>query len=218
MEDVLININGENVQTLEILFLLTILSLLPSILVMTTSFTRILIVISFLRNAMGMQQSPPNTVLVGMALFLTIFIMSPVLTTINETAYVPYKNEEINQAEAISLATNEIKNFMFTQTEPEILNTFIGFADIERPETLEDVPFYVATPAFMASEMKRGFIMGFYIFIPFLLVDIIVASTLMSMGMMMLPPAMISLPFKILLFVILDGWMLLFETLIISFE
>lgn len=218
MSDALININGNNVQTLEILFMLTTVALLPSILIMMTSFTRIIIVLSFLRSALGTQQTPPNTVLVGISLFLTLFIMSPVIDDINTNAYIPYKNEQITQAEALTNASVPVKNFMLKQTEISSLNLFLDFAKVEQPENLEQLPMKVVIPSFMTSELKRAFIIGFLIFIPFLLIDIVVSSTLMSMGMIMLPPAMISLPFKILLFVTIDGWQLMFSTLVQGFH
>ncbi|NDO46404.1 flagellar type III secretion system pore protein FliP [Clostridium sp. MD294] len=222
MTDALINVNGNSVQTLEILFLLTVISLLPSILMLITAFTRILIVLSFLRNAIGLQGTPPNSVLIGLALFMTLFIMTPVVDEVNETAYVPYKNEEISQVEALERASIPIKRFMLENTKPDSLNLFLDFADIQYPQTMEqqvmDLPMRVVIPAFMTSELSRAFVMGFLLFIPFLLIDIVVSSTLMSMGMIMLPPATISLPFKILLFVTVDGWHLLFSTLVYSFN
>ena len=222
MTDALINVNGNSVQTLEILFLLTVISLLPSILMLITAFTRILIVLSFLRNAIGLQGTPPNSVLIGLALFMTLFIMTPVVDEVNETAYVPYKNEEISQVEALERASVPIKRFMLENTKPDSLNLFLDFANIQYPQTIEqqvtDLPMRVVIPAFMTSELSRAFVMGFLLFITFLLIDIVVSSTLMSMGMIMLPPATISLPFKILLFVTVDGWHLLFSTLVYSFN
>jgi len=218
MNDALVNINGNGVQTLEILLMMTFVSLLPSAVIMTTSFTRITIVLSFLRNALGMQQTPPNTVLVGIALFLTLFVMSPVIDEVNETAYIPYKNEEITQKEALELASKPIKEFMLRQTEVETLEMFLDFAGEEMSEAPKDLSLRVVIPSFITSELKRAFIIGFLLFLPFLLIDIVVSSTLMSMGMIMLPPAMISLPFKILLFVTVDGWQLLFSTLIKGFH
>ena len=222
MTDALINVNGDSVQTLEILFLMTVISLLPSILKLITAFTRIIIVLSFLRNAIGLQGTPPNSVLIGLALFMTLFIMTPVVDEVNETAYVPYKNEEISQVEALERASIPIKRFMLENTKPDSLNLFLDFADIQYPQTVEqqvtDLPMRVVIPAFMTSELSRAFVMGFLLFIPFLLIDIVVSSTLMSMGMIMLPPATISLPFKILLFVTVDGWHLLFSTLVYSFN
>lgn len=218
MNDALININGDSVKTLEILILMTVITLLPAILVMMTSFTRILIVLSFLRNALGIQQTPPNTVLIGISLFLTLFIMSPVVDDINNNAYIPYKEEQITQDEALDIAAKPIKEFMLKQTEVDSLNMFLGFAKIDRPQNISDIPLKVVIPAFMTSELKRAFVMGFLLFIPFLLIDIVVSSTLMSMGMVMLPPSMIALPFKLLLFIVVNGWELLFSTFIKSFN
>lgn len=214
----MININGDTLQTLELLVSLTLISLLPSIVVMMTSFTRIIIVLSFLRNAMGLQQTPPNMVLIGIALFLTLFIMAPVVTEINENAYQPYKEEVITQEEAIEIASEPLKNFMLAQTEIKPLNMFLELSGTEQPEHLSELPMSVVIPAFVTSELGRAFFMGFLLYIPFLLIDMIVSSTLMSMGMIMLPPAMISLPFKLLLFIVLDGWQLLFGTLVKSFN
>lgn len=214
----MININGDTLQTLEILVSLTLITLLPSIIVMMSSFTRIIIVLSFLRNAMGLQQTPPNMVLIGIALFLSLFIMSPVVADINENAYEPYKAEQITQEEALEIASQPLKDFMLAQTEIKPLNMFLELSGTETPEDLTDLPMSVIIPAFMTSELSRAFLMGFLLFIPFLLIDIIVSSTLMSMGMIMLPPAMISLPFKLLLFVVLNGWELVFGTLVKSFN
>ncbi|SET93643.1 flagellar type III secretion system pore protein FliP [Lacrimispora sphenoides] len=216
--DALININGGRVPTLELFLILTIISLLPSILVMMTSFTRIIIVLSFTRNALGVQQSPPNMVLVGIALFLTLFIMDPVLKDVNTNAYQPYVREEINQQEALNRATVPMKRFMLKQTKTDTLNVFIDLSKTDKPENIEELPMTVVIPSFMTSELERAFTAGFMIYLPFLLVDIIVSSTLMSMGMVMLPPAMISLPFKLLLFVTVNGWELLFSNLVNSFH
>lgn len=216
--DALVNINGEQVPTLELLLMLTLVSLLPSLLIMTTSFMRTLIMLSFLRNAMGTQQSPPNMVLVGLALFLTLFIMRPVIDEINETAYQPYINEEITQQEAWERAQVPLKQFMLRNTEEDSLNLFMDMGNVEAVESEVDLPLTVVIPSFMTSELRRAFMAGFLLYIPFLLIDIIVSSTLMSMGMMMLPPAMISLPFKLLLFVTVDGWKLLFSTIVGSFN
>lgn len=216
--DALININGGRVPTLEILVLLTIIALLPSIVIMMTSFTRIIIVLSFVRNAMGVQQTPPNMVLVGLALFLTLFIMNPVIQEVNTTAYEPYLEEQITQEEALEQAQLPLKRFMLRQTERDTLNLFIRMSGEEAVENAENLPITVVIPAFMTNELKRAFTMGFMIFLPFMLVDIIVSCTLMSMGMIMLPPAMISLPFKLLLFVTVNGWELLFTSLVQSFR
>ncbi len=218
MTDAIVSINGSGMQSLEILFLLTLITLLPSILVMMTSFTRIVIVISILRNAMGLQQTPPNTVVVGIALFLSLFIMQPVLTDISETAYEPYKADLITQEQAIDNASVPLKEFMLKQTKVESLNMYLNFADLGRPDNLMEIPMHVIIPAFITSELSRAFLMGFLLYIPFLVIDMIVASVLMSMGMVMLPPSMISMPFKLLLFVVVNGWELLFSTLVSSFN
>ncbi len=217
MNEALVNINGDTVQTLEVLVMLTVVSLLPSILVMVTSFSRIIIVMSFLRNALGLQQTPPNTVLVGISLFLTLFIMAPVVTEINDNAYTPYKEEQITQQEAIDKAVVPLKKFMLKQTEIDSVNMFLEFGNEEAPENLEDLPLEIIIPAYMTSELKRAFLIGFLLFIPFLLIDIVVASTLMSMGMIMLPPATIALPFKVMLFIVVNGWQLLFTSLVKGF-
>lgn len=219
MPESFVNINGEGVQTLEILLFLTVMTLLPSILIMMTSFARILIVLSFTRTAIGTQQTPPNTLLVGIALFLTLFIMNPVISDINENAYIPYKNQEISQSEALEKAAVPLKDFMLRQTEIDTLETFLEFSGQTAQITdTNDIPFTVVVPAFMTSELKRAFFMGFLIMIPFLLVDMVVASTLMSMGMVMLPPATIAMPFKLLLFVVANGWELTFATLVKGFQ
>lgn len=216
-----VDVNGTSNDTLEIIILLTVLTLLPSIVIMMTSFTRIIIVLSFLRNALGLQQTPPNQVMVGIALFLTLFIMSPVLQEINTTAYEPYKNELITQDEFYKRASEPIKTFMLNQTGKKELNMFITLSnnqEVIENQDIQKLPLTVVVPAFMTSELRRAFIIGFLIFIPFLIIDTIVSTVLMSMGMMMLPPVMISLPFKILLFVLIDGWTLLFQTLIMTFN
>lgn len=218
MQDAVININGNSIQTLELIFLMTGITLLPFALLMMTCFTRVIIVLSFARSAMGVQASPPNSVLIGLALFLTLFIMSPVVTQITETAYVPYRNEEITQEEALARGIVPLKSFMLRNTEQNTLDLFEGFAQIEAPEDVQDLPLTVVVPAFVTTELKRALLMGFLIYIPFLLIDIVVASTLMSMGMIMLPPATISLPFKLLLFITVNGWELLFSTLVQGFN
>lgn len=215
------DINGNAAQTIEILVLLTVVTLLPSLLIMMTGFTRIIIVLSFLKNALGLQQTPPNQVLVGIALFLTLFVMSPVLNEINTEAYQPYKNEEITQNEFYEKASTPIKVWMLKQTGNSELKMFVDMANDEKISnagSVGDLPITVVIPAFVTSELKRAFIIGFLLFIPFLIIDMIVSSVLMSMGMMMLPPVMISMPFKILLFVVVDGWSLLFKTLITTFN
>ena len=221
MPDSLINVNGDSVQTLEILFLTTVIALLPSMLIMMTSFTRIIISLSFLRTAMGTSQNPPNTVLVGIALFLTLFIMNPVLTQIQQTAYGPYTRQEITQEEAIDRASVPLKEFMLRNTESSSLTLFCDLAGVDEPATDEkamELSMRVIIPSYMTSELKAAFQIGFFLYIPFMLIDIVVSSTLMSMGMIMLPPAMISMPFKLLLFITVDGWQLLFSTLAQGFR
>lgn len=207
---------GEDTETVDIVILLTLLTLAPSLLVMLTGFTRIIIVLSFVRTAIGTQQTPPNQVVIGLALFLTFFVMSPVLTEIYDTAYIPYVEEEITQSEMIDTAMVPIREFMFRQTFDSDLKFFIELSGTEA-ETLEELPDSLVIPAFITSEIKRGFQIGFFLFIPFIVLDMVVASTLMSMGMMMLPPAMISLPFKVLLFVMVDGWQLIIGSLVTGF-
>ncbi|MBD1400440.1 flagellar type III secretion system pore protein FliP [Pelovirga terrestris] len=202
---------------LQILILLTILSVAPSILLMTTAFTRIVIVLSFVRQAMGTQQAPSNQIVVGLALFLTFFIMAPVFTQINDEALQPYLNEEISQDEAIPLALEPMRRFMFSQVGEKDLQLLVDISGSEQPESMEDIGMLTLIPAFMLSELKRAFQMGFLLFVPFLMIDMIVASILMAMGMMMLPPIIVSLPFKILLFVLVDGWSLVIGSLVQSF-
>ncbi len=208
---------GEDTQTLDIILLLTILTLLPSILIMLTGFTRIIITLSFVRNAIGMQQSPPNQVMIGLALFLTFFVMSPVITDVYEQAYVPYTEGQMNQEEFVEAAMDPTRDFMLRQTGTSDLSFFVGLSG-ESYESYDDVPNSVLIPAFLTSEIKHAFQIGFFIFIPFIVIDMVVASTLMAMGMMMLPPAMISLPFKVLLFVLVDGWQLVLGTLLQGFR
>ncbi len=211
----------ENISaSLLIFFLLTILTLAPAILVMTTSFTRIIVVFGFLRQAMATQQSPPNQVLIGLALFLTFFIMAPTYQRVNDEAIQPYIRGEIPTLnEASTKALVPMRDFMFRQLErnPKDIALFMQIAKLERPQTREDVPTTVLMPAFMLNEMRIAFQIGFIIYIPFLIIDMVVASTLMAMGMMMLPPVFVSLPFKIILFVLADGWMLLIGSLVQSF-
>ncbi|WP_243141172.1 flagellar type III secretion system pore protein FliP [Alkaliphilus pronyensis] len=204
--------------SLQILFLLTILSLAPAILIMMTGFTRIIIVLSFLRNAIATQQTPPTQVLIGLALFLTFFIMSPIAVEINETAVQPYLAEEISDAEAIENAMKPLREFMFRQTREKDLALFMEIANEGTPASLEDIPTLTLIPAFIISELKTAFQLGFVLFIPFIVIDMVVASTLMSMGMMMLPPAMISLPFKLLLFIMVDGWNVIIKSLVTGFN
>lgn len=209
---------SEAATSLNIIFLMTILSLAPSILIMMTSFTRIIIVLSFVRNAIGVQQMPPNQVLVGLALFLSFFVMSPVITEINTTAYQPFVQNKITQQEAMTKAMVPIRTFMMKQTDPKDINLFLSLSKSNAPSNVDEISNTVVIPAFIISELKTAFQIGFFIFIPFLIIDMIVSSTLMTMGMMMLPPMMISLPFKILLFVMVDGWHLVIKTLITGFK
>jgi flagellar biosynthetic protein FliP len=206
--------------SIQILLLLTVLSLAPSIIIMMTSFTRIIIVFSFLRNALGTQQMPPNQVLIGLALFLSLFIMTPVISDINTQAYEPFNNGEITQEQALDKSSDVIKGFMLKQfgDNEDELAFFVNLAKIKTPvENPMDLPLTVIIPAFIINELTIAFKMGFLIYIPFLIIDMVVSSTLMSMGMMMLPPVMISLPFKILLFIMVDGWDLVSRTLVASF-
>ncbi len=205
--------------SIRLLLYLTVLSILPSILIMMTSFTRIIIVLSFLRNAMGTQQMPPNQVLIGLALFLTLFIMAPVMTDLNEQALKPFTENEITMEQAIDNASGIMKDFMLNKakTREKDLALFANIAGVDAPEDINDLPMTVVIPAFMISELTVAFKIGFMLYIPFLVIDMVVASTLMSMGMMMLPPVMISLPFKILLFLLVDGWNLTAGTIIRSF-
>jgi len=218
MDNALININGGSVPTLEILLMMTIIMLLPSLLIMMTSFTRIVIIMAFTRQALGIQSTPPNMVLIGIAIFLTLFIMRPVIDDINNEAYQPYIEGDITQEEALDRAQVPLKEFMLMQTEVSSVNMYMELAEIEEPENMEELPLTVVVPSFMTSELKRGFMAGFLIYIPFLLIDIIVASVLMSMGMIMLPPATIALPFKLLLFVTVNGWELLFQAIVNGFN
>ncbi|MCS3915790.1 flagellar biosynthetic protein FliP [Caldanaerobacter subterraneus subsp. tengcongensis MB4] len=203
--------------SLQIVLLLTVLTLAPSILIMMTSFTRIVIVLAFLRNALGLQQMPPNQVLIGLALFLTFYIMAPVGYDINNNAIKPYVEGQINQYEAYQRAIKPLKNFMLRQTRQNDLALFVNLAKI-KVDKVEDLPMRVVIPAFIISELKTAFEIGFIIYIPFLVIDIIVASVLMSMGMFMLPPVLISLPFKVLLFILVDGWNLVVKSLILGFR
>lgn len=222
MTDALVNVNGNNVQALQILFLTTAITLLPSLAAMMTSFTRYVVTFSFLRSAMGTQQTPPNVVLIGLALFLTLFTMNPVLSQIKTEAYDPYVAEEISQEEFMDRAQVPLKEFMLRNTETSSLNLFCDLdSAVNRPAdeaAALALPMHVVTPAFMTSELKRAFEIGFLLYIPFMLIDVVVSSALMSMGMIMLPPSMISTPFKLLLFIVLNGWELLFSTLVQGFH
>ncbi|WP_203362316.1 flagellar type III secretion system pore protein FliP [Bacillus sp. REN10] len=203
--------------SVKLLLLLTVLSLAPSILILMTCFTRIVIVLSFVRSALATQQMPPTQVLIGLSLFLTFFIMAPVFQEINDEALTPLFNDEIKLEQAYDKASLPLKEFMSEHTRQKDLQLFLDYAQAEQPKTIEDIPLTSLVPAFALSEIKTAFQIGFMIFIPFLVIDMIVASVLMSMGMMMLPPVMISLPFKILLFVLVDGWYLVIQSLLQSF-
>lgn len=210
--------DAANVSTsVKLLLLLTVLSLAPSILILMTCFTRIIIVLSFVRTSLATQQMPPNQILIGIALFLTFFIMAPVFSDINQQALTPLFNEEIGLEEAYDKASLPLKEFMSKHTRQKDLALFLQYANLEKPKSVEDIPLTALVPAFAISEIKTAFQIGFMIFIPILVIDMVVASILMSMGMMMLPPVMISLPFKILLFVLVDGWYLVVKSLLQSF-
>jgi len=210
--------------SIQLLLLLTVLSVAPSILIMMTGFTRIIIILSFLRNALGTQQMPPNQVLIGLALFITFFVMTPVLTDINDNAFQPYNKGEINQQMALDRSSQSIKTWMvkqiFSNKREKDLELFMTLGGQKDPIKVEDAPklsLTIVVPAFLISELAVAFKFGFLIFLPFLIIDMVVSSTLMSMGMMMLPPVMISLPFKILLFVLVDGWGMLTQSIVLSF-
>lgn len=220
MLDQLVGMLGSRSQSVQIVALLTVLSLAPSLLIMLTSFVRVAMVLSFTRNALGLQQMPPNQVLVGLALFLTLFIMGPVVDEVKADAYIPYITEQITLEEAVDRGAVPVRAFMLRQTRSADLAMFCSFAGEEPPATEEEtlkVPMRTLIPAFLTSELKRSFEIGFFIYIPFIVIDMIVASTLMAMGMMMLPPIVISLPFKVLLFVVVDGWTLTMQTLVSGF-
>jgi len=204
--------------TLQILFLLTLLTLAPAMVIMVTSFTRIVIVLAFIRQALATQQIPPNQVLVALALFLTFFVMSPVINNINQEAYQPYMKGEISQNQAVEKGFSYLKKFMLKQTRPNDLALFVHLSKSERPENKEDISAVILIPAFIVSELKTAFQLGFVIFIPFLIIDMVVGSTLISMGMMLLPPVVISFPFKLLLFIMVDGWHLITRSLVYSFH
>jgi flagellar biosynthetic protein FliP len=207
----------EDVTTLQILLLLTVITLAPAILVTVTSFTRIIVVLSFLRHALGTQQTPSNPILIGLALFMTMFIMSPVWMKVNENAIQPYLAKEIDRNTALEETINPLRKFMFTFTRENDLALFVKAGGNGKPQSKEEVSTVALIPAFIISELKTAFQIGFLIYIPFLIIDMVVASTLMSMGMLMLPPIMISLPFKILLFVLVDGWYLIVGSLLKGF-
>lgn len=203
--------------TIQILALMTMLTFLPAILMMMTSFTRIIVVFAILRQALGLQQTPSNQVLVGLALFLTLFIMTPVVDKINQQAVQPYLNEELSTLDALAAASEPLHSFMLLNTRESDLDLFMRISDTPRVETPEQIPMTVLVPAFVTSELKTAFQIGFMLFIPFLVIDLVVASVLMAMGMMMLSPIIISLPFKIMLFVLVDGWAMVVGTLAASF-
>jgi flagellar biosynthetic protein FliP len=202
---------------IKIVFFLTLLSLAPAFMIMVTSFTRIVVVLSFLKHALGTHQMPPNQLLVGLALFLTYFTMMPVWTDINDMAIQPLMKEEINEEEALSRSVQPIREFMYRHVGEKDLALFVEMAKLPRPETRDDVPTFVLIPAFITSELKTAFQIGFFLFLPFLVIDMAVASVLMSMGMMMVPPIMVSLPLKILLFVLVDGWRLVVQSTVLGF-
>ena len=209
---------GDAAVSLQIIFLLTILSLAPSILIMMTSFTRIVVVLSFLRTAMGTQQMPPNQLIIGLSLFLTFFVMAPVWERVNDEAIQPLIEEEIPYKEALDRGMEPIREFMMKQTRQQDMALFVRLAKISQPRNREDIPNSVLIPSFIIGELRLAFQIGFILFIPFLVIDLVVASILLSMGMMMLPPIMVSLPFKILLFVLVDGWNLVVQSLVSSFK
>lgn len=208
---------ADTVGAVRILIMFTILSLAPAILIMMTSFTRIVVVLSFLRQALSTQSMPPNQLIIGLSLFLSFFVMAPVFTQINDKSVTPYLNEKITQADAIRNAEIPLRVFMFSQTRAKDLELFIELAKVERPKNKDGVPTWVLIPAFVVSELKTSFQIGFMLYLPFLIIDMVVASVLMAMGMMMLPPVVISLPFKLLLFVLVDGWELVVGSLVRSF-
>ncbi|MBU8934920.1 MAG: flagellar type III secretion system pore protein FliP [candidate division Zixibacteria bacterium] len=211
--------NGSDLSaTLQIIILLTVLALAPSILIMVTSFIRFIIVMSFLRNAMGIHQMPPNQLLVGLALILTFFVMSPVVNKSYDEGIKPYLDEQIDSDEAFDKAVKPFREFMLSQTREKDLALFVDIAKLDQPENADDIPLQVLVPGFVISELRTAFQIAFVLFMPFLVIDMVVASILMSMGMMMLPPIIVSLPFKILLFVLVDGWYLLVKSLVQSFK
>lgn len=206
------------VGVLKIIMMMTVLSLAPAILVMMTSFTRIVVVLSFLRQSFGAQQIPPNQMIIGLSLFLSLFVMAPTFKVIGETALEPYLNEQIDQKTAFEKAITPMREFMFSQTREKDLSLFLNLAKSAKPQNRDEVPTHILIPAFVISEMKTAFQIGFMLYLPFLVLDMVVASVLMAMGMMMLPPMMISLPFKLLLFVLVDGWELVVGSLVRSFS
>lgn len=218
VSDTLKNSTGTNSDTIQLFVLLTLLSLGSAFLVLTTSFTRIVVVLSFTRSSLGTQQNPPNIVLTGLAIFLTFFIMKPVYNQVIDEAVTPYLNDEISLEEAIDIGEDPLKDFMSRQTRDKDIQLFLDISGEKQPQDLEDLSMTVLVPAFAISELRTAFSIGFLIFIPFLVIDMVVASILMSMGMFMLSPVMISLPFKLLLFVLVDGWYLVVESLVQGFQ
>lgn len=217
-----LQIGGQDAQggagVLQLIIVLTLLTLAPALVITMTSFTRIIVVLSFLRSSLATQQMPPNQVLIGLALFLTFFIMAPTFQQVNDQALQPYLKGQIKTDAAFSKGMQPLRTFMFKQVREKDLALFVKIAKIDRPRNFNDIPNYVLIPSFIISELKTAFQIGFILFIPFLVIDMVVASALMSMGMMMLPPMMISLPFKILLFVLVDGWNLVIQSLMLSFK
>lgn len=208
---------NEVVNTVKIILMMTVLTLAPAILIMMTGFTRLIVVLSFLRQALGTAQMPPNQILVGLALFLTFFVMRPAFEEVNQNALQPFLANKVNQEQAMDAALVPLRRFMFNQTRDADLGLFVKLSKIETPKTRQDVPTTVLIPAFIISELKTAFQIGFIIYLPFLVIDMVIASVLMAMGMMMLPPVVISLPFKIMLFVLVDGWTLLIGSMVKSF-
>ncbi len=207
----------EVVSAIRLVLMMTVLTLAPAILIMMTSFTRLIIVLSFLRQALGVQQMPPNQLLVGLALFLTFFIMGPALTEMNKNGIQPYVSGKISQEKALDATLTPLRRFMFTQTRPGDLSLFVRLAKMGTPKNLAEVPTTVLVPSFVISELKTAFQIGFIIFLPFLVIDMVAASVLMAMGMMMLPPVVVSLPLKVMLFVLVDGWSLIIGSMVSSF-
>ena len=208
---------NEVVNAIKIVLILTVLTLAPAILIMMTSFTRLIIVFSFLRQAMGLQTMPPNQLLIGLSLFLTLFVMEPVLTELNNKGIQPYIAGKISQEQALTETLTPLRKFMFSQTRSADISLFIKLAKVEKPKTLAEIPTIVLIPSFIVSELKTAFQIGFIIFLPFLVIDMVAASVLMAMGMMMLPPVVISLPLKVMLFILVDGWTLLIGSMVKSF-
>ncbi len=206
--------DGDLSLAMQLIFLITILALAPGIMLMVTSFTRIIVVLTFVGRALSLQEMPPRQVMVSLAIFMTFFIMAPTISEMNERAFQPYLAGELGQMEALSEAAVPLRAFMLQNTQEKDLAFFMSASDLPRPETRDDVPIWVIIPAFMLSELSRGFVMGVLLFIPFVVIDMVTASVLMSMGMMMLPPVMISLPFKIMLFVLVDGWTIVADSVI----